>query len=111
MDKKSELHWLQFRLGDNVWELDVDDLTVDDTIKLQLLARAADPAGRTWAQLLLGLDQGDAVAVKVLFWAARQRAGETGLLFQDTSPKWRGFSYRYIDMPAPSGGEGVPAAG
>ncbi|ROP36289.1 hypothetical protein [Saccharothrix texasensis] len=91
-----QLHWLRFVQDGRAWDLDVHALWVDDTIALQELAR-----GRTWAQILAGLDVGDMVAVKVMWWAARRANGETALRFEDVRFQWHTLAYSWVDDPTP----------
>ncbi|RKT49362.1 hypothetical protein [Saccharothrix australiensis] len=103
MDRNRQ--WLRFRRGGQQWDLDVHRLTVDDTIALQELAR-----GRTWGQVLLGLDQLDMVAVKVLLWAARRAAGDP-VPFGDLSFPWGELAFEWIDGPTrPQGGDQADTA-
>ena len=44
----------RFTLGDRAWEIDLMTLSINDAIVLQELA------GRTWLQIITGLDEGDA---------------------------------------------------
>ncbi len=81
----------RFTLGDRAWEIDLMTLSINDAIALQELA------GRTWAQIITGLDEGDAVVIKVVWWAARRASGEDILLdSDDMNPKWTTFSTQAI---------------
>ncbi|NUT53680.1 MAG: hypothetical protein HOV94_41285 [Saccharothrix sp.] len=77
---------LRFVLGDQSWELDLGELTIDDCIALQNLV------GRPWGELVLGIDRGDIEAMKLLLWAARRATGETGLPY--ASPEMSGIRMR-----------------
>ena len=66
-------------------------LSINDAITLQELS------GRTWAQILAGLDIGDAVVIKVVWLAARRASGEDILLdSEDMNPQWATFSTQEI---------------
>lgn len=81
----------RFTLGDRAWEIDLMSLSINDAIVLQELS------GRTWLQLIAGLDEGDAVVIKVVWWAARRASGEDVLLdSEDMNPKWVTFSTQEI---------------
>lgn len=84
-----------FTIGDRHWSLDLFDLDLDESIALQKLT------GRTWADLCVSLDVGDAEAVKAFFWVARRRAGEE-LAYNspEMSPKWRDFTFRQEPTPS-----------
>lgn len=81
----------RFTLGDQAWEIDLMTLSINDTILLQELA------GRSWARVLTGLDEGDAVVIKVVWWAARRASGED-IEFDsaDMNPRWSEFSTQPI---------------
>lgn len=81
----------RFTLGDRAWEIDLMTLSIDDAIILQELSR------RTWAQILTGLDEGDAAVLKVVWWAARRASGEDiSFDADDMNPRWAEFSARGI---------------
>jgi hypothetical protein len=67
----------RFTLGDRAWEIDLMALTLNDWILLQ------EFSGRTRRQLLSGLEEEDAVAIKVVWWAARRGSGEDVTLDAD----------------------------
>lgn len=81
----------RFTLGDRAWEIDLMSLSINDTIVLQELT------GRTWARILTGLDDGDAVVIKAVWWAARRASGEDiEIDSDDMNPLWASFSTQPI---------------
>lgn len=66
-------------------------LSINDTIALQQLS------GRTWMQIIAGLDEGDAVVIKVVWWAARRASGDDVPFDSDEmNPRWADFTSRPI---------------
>jgi len=66
-------------------------LSIDDSIVLQELAR------RTWPQILVGLDEGDAAVVKVVWWAARRACGDAVAIDSpEMNPRWTDFTMRAV---------------
>jgi hypothetical protein len=101
----------RFTLGDRAWEIDLMTLSFNDAIALQELS------GRTWMQIIAGLDAGDAVVIKVVWFAARRATGEDiALDSEDMNPKWATFSIQEIPHltvqpePTPSAPAAQPAA-
>jgi hypothetical protein len=81
----------RFTLEDRAWEIDFATLTLNDWILLQ------EVSGRTRKQLLNGIEEEDAVALKVLWWAARRGIGEDVALDSDEmNPQWADFSVRPV---------------
>lgn len=82
----------RFTLGDRAWEIDLMTLSINDAIGLQQIA------GRTWAQIIAGLDEGDAVVTKVVWWAARRASGEDISIDADEmNPRWADFTSRPVE--------------
>ncbi len=81
----------RFTLADRAWEIDLMSLSINDTILMQELT------GRTWARILTGLGEGDAVVIKAVWWAARRASGED-IEFDsdDMNPRWSDFSTQPI---------------
>jgi hypothetical protein len=81
---------LQYRytVGERSWDLDWTDLTLDD---FALLRRVT---GYSYVQLCHEHDQGDALALKGVWWLARRRAGEDKLPFDDPSMNPRMGDFR-----------------
>lgn len=67
-------------------------LSLNDTILLQELT------GRTWLRIIAGLDEGDVVVVKAVWWAARRAHGEDISIDSDEmNPRWADFTSRPIE--------------
>lgn len=81
----------RFTLGDRAWEIDLATLTLNDWILLQ------EFSGRTRGQLLNGLEEEDAVALKVLWWASRRATGEDLTLDSDEmNPRYADLSAQHV---------------
>lgn len=95
----------RFMLADRAWEIDLMSLSINDTILLQELT------GRTWARILTGLDEGDAVVIKAVWWAARRASGEDiEIDSDDMNPRWADFSTHEIrQLPVRPGAAEAPA--
>lgn len=86
----------RFTLGDRAWEIDLMTLSINDSILLQQLT------GRTWAQIILGLDEGDAVVIKSVWFTARRASGEDIQIDSDEmNPRWADFSMQAIAELSP----------
>ncbi len=96
----------RFTLGDRAWEIDLMSLSINDTILLQELT------GRTWARILTGLDEGDAVVIKAVWWAARRASGEDiEIDSDDMNPRWADFATHEIrQLPVRPEAAQAPAA-
>lgn len=95
----------RFTLEDRAWEIDFATLTLNDWILLQ------EFSGRTRKQLLGGIEEEDAIALKVLWWAARRGSGEDLTLDSDAmNPQWMDFSVHRVRQLTLSDTPAAPAA-
>lgn len=69
----------RYTVGEQSWELDWYDLTIDECAELTRLT------GYRYPVLAYEHENGDALAVKALLWMARRRSGESDLDFNDGS--------------------------
>lgn len=94
----------RYTVGEQSWELDWYDLTIDECAELTRVT------GYRYPVLAAEHDQGDALAVKALLWMARRKSGEPDLSFTDDSLRFamRDFSRERVRDSSQAGEESDP---
>lgn len=91
---------VKFALDEDSWTLDFHKITVDEAIELR------HRTGVKYAQLVMDLEEGDALALKAFLWLARVKAGEKvdydDVTFTMMSLSWRVITSEPEESPDPT---------
>ncbi len=88
------------RLGDQSWEFDEDEITVEDGIALKYAT------GLNVIPMLQGLQEWDGQAMRALVWFCKHKAGEK---VAPDSISFKMMDLQMEQVPDPTKGDGTPS--